>query len=112
MSKSNQKLFVYLGESSITENNENASIASYGIDFDIGYDSDLNGGKDDDADNKNHSSYTTGIPVEVELNDFREQTVRVFIQDADGNLLDVKDIKILKEYIVDQTVDLDALEFQ
>jgi len=53
----------------------------YGIDYDIDIDSDVNGGKDDDVDNINNSSYKTGNPDEIILNNKREQTIRLFLLD-------------------------------
>jgi hypothetical protein len=47
-----QNVYVYLAESE-------ESIAYFSIDYDIDYDSDLNGGTDDDEDNRATSSYDT-----------------------------------------------------
>jgi len=55
-----QKVFFYMGESK-------GDIAGYGIDFDTSIDSDLNGSKDDDADNKGTGSYTKGDVTEIPL---------------------------------------------
>ncbi len=101
----NQKVYVYLGESKW-------NFTHYGVDFDIAIDSDLNGGKDDDIDNKNDPSYTDGVPLEITLNDSREQKVRVMLLRADGGVIDSKDITIVKQYITETSVDMSKLTFE
>ena len=91
----------------------NADIASYAIDYDINIDTDLNGGKDDDEDNKGTASYLDGSITKLELNGAREQAVRVFIKDADGNVIDSEDIKILKTYIEEsEEIDPSTIQFE
>ena len=105
LTEAGQDLFVYSGDS-------NAEIKGYAIDYDIEVDSDLNGGKDDDEDNKGTWSYLDGSIASVELNNRRNQTIRVFIMDETGNVLDSEDIIIVKEYIEEQEIDLDTIVFE
>ena len=85
----------------------------YGIDYDIDIDSDVNGWKDDDVDNSNNSSYKTGDPEEIVLNDQREQTIRLFLLDWELNTIDSKDITIIKTYILEgEEIDLNTIVFE
>ncbi len=70
------KLFIYLGESKW-------SIAKYCVDTDISIDSDLNGTKDDDCDNKNSESYNKWTPFITSNLEFlkNEKTIRLSIID-------------------------------
>ncbi|MDQ7022513.1 MAG: PKD domain-containing protein [Candidatus Gracilibacteria bacterium] len=88
-------IFIYLGESK-------GNFQFYGIDYDIDNDSDINGGADDDIDNIKNSSYKTGSPEKIILNNQREQTIRLFLLDEEGNTIDSKDIQIIKEYIEEE----------
>lgn len=87
-----ESVYIYLWESKW-------DFKYYWIDYDIDKDSDVNGWDDDDIDNKNKSSYKTGNPDEIPLNDNREQTIRVFLLDKNEKIIDSKDIKIVKNYI-------------
>ena len=99
-------IFMYLGDSRWDH-------TYYGIDYDIDIDSDINASKDDDIDNLNNSSYKSGDPEEIILNDRREQTIRLFLLDWDLNTLDSKDIKIVKTYIVEQEeIDPSTIAFE
>ncbi|MCD5380863.1 PKD domain-containing protein, partial [Candidatus Gracilibacteria bacterium] len=101
-----ESIFMYLGDS-------RGDHTYYGIDYDIDIDSDVNGGKDDDVDNLNNSSYKTGDPEEIVLNDKREQTIRLFLLDGDLNTIDSKDIKIIKTYIIkEEEIDLSTITFE
>lgn len=104
LEKQTDKVYVYLWESKW-------DITKYGIDFDTNIDSDLNGWKDDDEDNKWTPSYTSWDPVEIKLNDSKTQTIRVFIKDASGIVLDSQDIQIVKNYIVDTWIDPNSVKF-
>lgn len=86
-------------------------VVYYAVDFDIETDSDLNGGKDDDIDNKNSASYRNGTPLTLVLNDNKKQTVRVFTLDAEEKLLDSYDFVIEKPYIVEEEINLDDIVF-
>ncbi|MCH8518722.1 PKD domain-containing protein [Candidatus Gracilibacteria bacterium] len=100
---SSDRVFVYMGESSEAE--------AYVIDFDIDLDSNLNGSRDDDEDNKGTPSYLNGSIIEIPLNGFREQTIRLFLKDEEGNVFASEDITIIKEFIEDQTIDPDTIIF-
>ncbi len=101
-----ESIFIYLWESK-------GEHTYYGIDYDIDIDSDVNGGKDDDVDNINKSSYKSGSPDEIILNDKREQTIRLFLLDEELNTIDSKDIKIIKTYIVEEEeIDPSTIAFE
>jgi len=87
-----ESVFMYLWESKW-------DFEFYGIDYDIDKDSDINWWKDDDIDNKNNSSYKTGSPDEILLNNNRKQTIRLFLLDKNLKTIDSKDIVIIKNYI-------------
>jgi len=90
--KEEESIFIYMWESKW-------DFEYYGIDYNILKDSDINGWKDDDIDNKNNSSYKNGTPDEITLDNNREQTIRLFLLDKEWNTVDSKDILIIKEYI-------------
>ena len=85
-------VYVYLAESEDT-------IAYFAIDYDVEYDSDLNGGKADDEDNKAFGSYNTGAPAQIELNDARIQNVAIIGKNENGATLEVYNLEIIKLYI-------------
>jgi hypothetical protein len=87
-----EQVFVYMGES--TPDAEN-----YVIDYDTEDDSDLNGGMDDDADNKGTASYVSGDVMEIPLSQYKTQTIRLYITDENGNVTASQDIRIEKNYI-------------
>ncbi len=87
-----ESIFIYMWESK-------GDFSNYWIDYDIDTDSDVNWWKDDDVDNIDNSSYKTWDPEEIVLNEFREQTIRLFLLDTDLNVVDSKDITIIKTYI-------------
>ncbi|MDD3144837.1 MAG: PKD domain-containing protein [Candidatus Gracilibacteria bacterium] len=97
-------LYLYLGASS-------GNIANYVADFDINYDSDLNGGSDDDEDNKFQDSYASKNAILVELNNSKEQIIRLYTKDSSGKLIDSKDIKVIKEYI-EEVPDINTIIFE
>lgn len=87
------------------------NISNYVADFDIKYDSDLNWWEDDDEDNKFQDSYVSKSSILVDLNDSREQVVRLYTRDSSWNLLNSKDIKILKNYI-NESIDVNSITFE
>jgi len=99
-----QDVFVYLWES-------DASVVNYAIDYDTQQDSDLNGWNDDDEDNKWTSSYISWDVIQIPLNEFMKQWVRVFVKDEDGVVLASKDIEIEKTYIEEQNIDPSLIIF-
>ncbi len=100
-----QKAFVYMGESI-----DSATV--YGIDYDIENDSDLNGWADDDEDNKGTASYVSGDVIEIPLSPYNTQNVRLFLKDAEGNVLGTQDFTIEKTYIEEQNIDPDTIVFE
>ncbi len=100
-----QKVFVYMGEST-------DEAKQYIIDYDIENDTDLNGWVDDDEDNKGTASYISGDIAEIPLSMYNTQTIRVYIKDADGNIIGSEDIQIEKTYIEDVLIDPDMIIFE
>ncbi len=90
---------------------ENQKAANYWVDYDIEVDSDLNGTKDDDIDNLKESSYNDAGLVEVLVNENKTQTLRIFLLDKSWNILDGKDIKIVKTYVQDKEIDAESIIF-
>jgi PKD repeat protein len=105
LENASERFFVYLWESDI-------STTIYGIDYDIENDSDLNGGADDDEDNKGTASYISGDVAEIPLSNFNIQKIRIFTKDADGNILWTQDIEIEKTYIEEKNIDPDTIIFE
>ncbi len=91
----NEKVFLYLGESKL-------DVDKYIIDYDINYDSDLNWWKDDDEDNKDTSSYKNWEPVEIILNSYKTQIIRIILKDSLDKILAKQDIEISKSYIIEE----------
>lgn len=105
LSEEGEQVFIYLGGS-------NWEIGAYWIDYDIEYDADLNGGKDDDENNKGTPSYANGDAISIPLNNDKIQTIRVMIRDEAWVLLDSQDIRIVKSYIEDEEeINLDEIDF-
>ena len=75
------------------------NIKSYGVDFDITNDSDLNWGKDDDEDNKSTPSYLTWWPIDVTLNWQKIQKIKIFLKDTSNKVIETRDLTIEKEFI-------------
>jgi len=86
-------------------------VVNYGVDFDINIDNDLNGGKDDDIDNKNDTSFEKAGLLEIVLNENKKQTFRIFLLDSQSKIIESKDITIEKEYIKDEEIDINTLTF-
>jgi hypothetical protein len=84
--------YIYLWESKW-------SFKYFVIDTDANLDSDLNGTKDDDEDNKWTNSYSAWEVYKIPLNEFRTQKVKIYLKDENMTLLDSKDLEIVKEYI-------------
>ena len=88
-----------------------SSVKNFAVDFNVATDSDLNGWKDDDEDNKNELSYTTGWPVNIELNNSRVQKIKIFLKDESGKVLETKELTIEKEYIaIEESVNKDSIK--
>lgn len=91
----NEKVFLYLAENKLNP-------SKYVIDYDINHDSDLNGWKNDDEDNRDTPSYRTGDPIEIILNDNKNQIIRITLYDSAEKEITKQDIKIIKEYITEE----------
>ncbi|MDP2090787.1 MAG: PKD domain-containing protein [Candidatus Gracilibacteria bacterium] len=105
LEKRDENVFVYLGAS-------NGDIINYVIDNDIEIDSDLNGTNDDDEDNSQFTSYTSGGVINVVLNDNKTQKIRLYIKNSKNEVIDSKDITIIKSYIEDKIIDLNNIVFK
>lgn len=100
-----EKVYLYLW----VNNRDNVSY--YVADFDIEYDSSMSWWNDDDEDNKNQNSYYSWDPIFITLNNFREQNVRVYTKWINWQIIESKDIKIVKEYIEDSSIDSSQIIF-
>jgi len=99
-----QKVYVY-----VKDNWEN--IKNYIIDSDLSYDSDLNWWKDDDIDNKNDSSYTKPNPFLIKLNDSKNQKIWLKTKDDKDWQINFYNFTIFKEYIEDEIIWENDLNF-
>lgn len=100
-----KKVFIYMGESADTT-------ASYAIDYDTEHDSDLNGGKDDDENNKGTASYISGNVTEIPLSQYKTQKVRLFLKDESGQITASQDFTIEKTYITQEEINPDTIIFE
>lgn len=100
---SSKKAYIYVNELKWAKN--------YVVDFDIDTDSDLNWGKDDDIDNKTDSSYSKWWLVEILLNDKKNQTVLINIYDDNWKIIESKKLKIIKEYVKEEILDMSKIVF-
>ncbi|MBW7954443.1 PKD domain-containing protein [Candidatus Gracilibacteria bacterium] len=98
-----QKVYIYLQKKDEDLN--------YAIDNDINIDSDLNGTKDDDIDNKLLPSYENAGIIEVILNDSKTQTFRIYTISKSGEIIDSTDIKIEKKYIKNEEINIESIKF-
>lgn len=85
-------LFFYLGEST-------GDIQFYAIDNDVDIDTDLSGGKDDDADNKGTASYRMERPYLVPIGNKRTTIMRLRLLKSDGSEIDSRQIRVTREFI-------------
>jgi len=103
-----QKLFLYLGESKWTVDN---SLTDFTLDTNMEYDSNLNWGKDDDKD-ISLSYWKNDSILEIKLNDTKNQSINIIGYDIEGNILDSQELLIIKEYINDEEIDINSIEFK
>lgn len=89
-------LFFYLGESE-------GSIQYYVIDNDVDIDTDLSGGKNDDADNKGTASYRLGRPYSVPLGNKRVTIMKFRLLSNDGKELDSRQIRVTRSFMAQVT---------
>jgi PKD repeat protein len=87
-------LFFYLGESE-------GAIQYYIIDNDVDIDTDLSGGKSDDADNKGTASYRVGRPYQVPLGNKRVTIMKFRILDADGSEIDSRQVRVTRSFMAE-----------
>jgi hypothetical protein len=67
---------------------------------------------DDDTDNRGTASYVSGDIIEIPLNNYKTQIIRVYISDEDENIIASRDITITKTYIEEVTIDPDLIIFE
>lgn len=91
-------LFLYLGEST-------GDIQYYTIDNDIEVDTDLSGGKDDDADNKGTASYRMGRPYSVPIGKKRTTIMRFRLIKNDGTEIDSRQIRVTRDFIAPPVIE-------
>lgn len=102
-----EKVFLYLWESKTDTVNE---LTDFSIDTNIEYDSNLNGGKNDDKDII-FSYWKDDNIVEITLDDTKNQTIKITAFDISWNTLYTQELLITKEYINDQEIDINSIEF-
>lgn len=85
-------LFLYLWES-------RGDIRYYVIDTDIDIDTDLSGGKDDDADNKGTASYRSGRPFQITKGTKRVTTMKLRIIGNDNKDIDTRQIRVVRKFL-------------
>jgi len=96
-------------------------ISFYGMDYNIEEDSNIDGVKDNDLDNNpNHpgnrwDSYSNGFShggiITVPLDGYKTQTIRFFALDQDENVIESRDISIVKNYITQERGDIEDIDF-
>lgn len=91
-------LFLYLGEST-------GEIQYYIIDNDVDIDTDLSGGRNDDADNKGTASYRMGRPYTVPIGNKRTTVMRFRIVKNDGTEIDSRQIRVTREFIAPPVIE-------
>ncbi len=87
-------------------------IKKYVVDYDVEFDTDVNGGKDDDEDNANTPSMSSGDVGQIILNKNKEQKVRFVIKGTTGDVIDSFDITLVKNYVKDESVDIGNISFE
>lgn len=85
-------LFLYLGES-------RGDIRYYIIDTDIDIDTDLSGGKDDDADNKGTASYRSGRPFQIPKGTKRVTIMKIRIVGNNNQDIDSRQIRVTRKFL-------------
>ncbi|MCP4523723.1 MAG: PKD domain-containing protein, partial [Candidatus Gracilibacteria bacterium] len=103
------KVLFYVGES---KNIAGASgeVVWYGIDLDLDYDSDINGGTEDDKDIKFSAGQNNDI-FEVKLNTSKTQKIRIVSYDIHDEIIDTRDIILDKTYIEESEMSVDDIQF-
>ncbi len=84
--------YLYLGES-------RGDIRYYVIDTDIDVDTDLSGGKDDDADNKGTASYRSGRPFQIPKGTKRVTIMKLRLIGNDNKDIDSRQIRVIRKFL-------------
>lgn len=92
-------LYLYLGES-------RGDIRYYAIDTDIAIDTDLSGGKDDDADNKGTASYRSGRPFQIPKGTQRVTIMKIRLIGNNNQDLDTRQIRVTRTFLTKTEPDL------
>ncbi len=85
-------LYIYLGES-------RGDIRYYVIDTDIDIDTDLSGGKDDDADNKGTASYRSGRPFQIPKGNKRVTIMKLRTIGQNNQDIDSRQIRVTRKFL-------------
>jgi hypothetical protein len=107
LEKNKEKVFIYLGESKSEDETE---ITDFTIDLDINYDTNLNGGKDDDRDISFAVGQNDNI-FEVKLNENKDQNIAITAYNIDGEVMYTQEVLITKTYIDDSEIDINSIVF-
>lgn len=86
-------LFLYLGES------RGDTIRYYVIDTDVDIDTDLNGQKNDDADNKGTASYRNGRPFQIQKGTKRVTVMRIRLIGQDNEDIASRQIRVTRSFL-------------
>jgi cytoskeletal protein RodZ len=100
-----QKLFVYLGESK-------GNIKKYAIDTNVDIDSDLDGIKDNDADNAGTDSERKGLTFAIKSWDSKtkQRTVRLALYGEGNKLIESKDLQVILDFANESSTSSGALD--
>jgi hypothetical protein len=102
------KVYLYLGESKAEGEGE---ITDFVLDLDTEYDSNINGGTDDDVDESLSFGQNNNI-IEISLNERKTQTVKISALDIQGNIIDTQLVAIEKAFIQEEEIDPNSIIFE
>lgn len=102
------KVYLYLGESKAEGEGE---ITDFVLDLDTEYDSNINGGTDDDVDESLSFGQNNNI-IEISLNERKTQTVKISALDIQGNVIDTQLVAIEKAFIQEEEIDPNSIIFE
>jgi PKD repeat protein len=108
LDKNKEKVFIYLWES---KSGNASEITDFTIDLDINYDSNLNGGKDDDKDISFAVGQNDDI-FQVKLNDNQSQNIAITAYDIEGEIMYTQEVLITKNYIENDEIDINSIVFK
>jgi hypothetical protein len=92
-------IYLYMGES-------RGEIRYYVIDTDIDVDTDLSGGKDDDADNKGTASYRSGRPFQIPKGTKRVTIMKIRSIGNNNQDLDTRQIRVIRTFLANTEKDI------